>query len=202
MELPLSHWLTVSGVINMTGIAFSWTGWTTPWFGGHDREEHVVADVRCLLGSPIARPRPPDPGEEERPLVRRSNHGHSMAPLGVFLSGSENAVAGTMQRCSLSSHCATGWLQGAEVRAVRGAWLERREAPQHVLTHDVLAILRDHDWRAAVGIDILDWLVLAALALFPFRPGRADELEMRGRWQRRMFNPSSSGSPRSRIRTE
>src|SRR5260370_36239829 len=35
----------------------------------HDRKQRVVADVGHLLGASIARPRPPDPSEEERLLV-------------------------------------------------------------------------------------------------------------------------------------
>ena len=43
------------------------------------------------------------PAKKNGSLSGRSNHRHSTAPLGVFLSGSEKAVAGTMQRCSRSS---------------------------------------------------------------------------------------------------
>ncbi len=42
------------------------------------------------------------PAKKNGSLSARSNHRHSTAPLGVFLSGSEKAIAGTMQRCSRS----------------------------------------------------------------------------------------------------
>src|SRR6478752_7033574 len=44
------------------------------------------------------------PAKKTGSLSARSNQRHSTAPLGVFLSGSANAVAGTMQRYSRSSH--------------------------------------------------------------------------------------------------
>jgi len=69
-------------------------------------------------------------------------------------------------------------LERAEVGAVASAWLEWREAPKHILAHDVLAVLQQRHRCAAVRVDILDGLVLPALALLPFRPRRADELEM------------------------
>jgi len=47
------------------------------------------------------------PAKKKGCLSARSNQRHTMAPFGVFLSGSEKAVAGTTQRCSLEvSSCA------------------------------------------------------------------------------------------------
>src|SRR5579883_446363 len=69
-------------------------------------------------------------------------------------------------------------LQRAEVGPPAGARLVLREAPQHVLAHDVLAVLQDDHRRALVGIDVLDRLILTPLSLEPFRPRCAKEFEV------------------------
>jgi len=47
------------------------------------------------------------PAKKKGCLSARSNQRDTTAPFGVFLSGSEKAVAGTTQRCSLEvSSCA------------------------------------------------------------------------------------------------
>ena len=59
-------------------------------------------------------------------------------------------------------------LQAAEVGAVACARLERWKAPKHVLAHDALAVLLDHDRRRAVRIDVQGF-VAAAHHLFEIR---------------------------------
>src|SRR5262249_24609111 len=44
------------------------------------------------------------PAKKNGSLSARANQRHSIQPLGVFLSGSANAVARSMQRCWRSSH--------------------------------------------------------------------------------------------------
>src|SRR4051812_24132103 len=44
------------------------------------------------------------PAKKNGSVSARVNQRHIIAPLGVFLSGSAKAVAGTTQRCSRSSH--------------------------------------------------------------------------------------------------
>jgi hypothetical protein len=45
-------------------------------------------------------------------------------------------------------------LQAPEVGAVAGALPKRRKAPKHVLAHDALAVLLDHDRRRSVGVNV------------------------------------------------
>jgi len=49
------------------------------------------------------------PAKKKGCLSARANQRHTTAPLGVFLSGSAKAVAGTTQRCWRSSQSRHRW---------------------------------------------------------------------------------------------
>src|SRR5260370_15735389 len=98
------HWSTSSGVISMTGIAFSWIGSTMP-LGSVVMIENSVWSP--MLGTFLV-PRSPVhgrqiPANKNGCLSVRSNKRHTTAPFGVILSGSKKAVARTTQRCLRSS---------------------------------------------------------------------------------------------------
>lgn len=67
-------------------------------------------------------------------------------------------------------------LERSELIPPIGVRLIFRETPEHVLAHDLVAVLDHHRRRWLVGIDVLDRRVKPAPPLFPFRPSSADEL--------------------------
>src|SRR5713101_9482899 len=87
----------------MTGIAFSWMGSTIPLGSVVMIEKSVWSP---MLGAFLV-PRSPVhgrqiPAKKNGCLSARPNHRHCTG-FDVFLSGSENAVAGTTQRCARSN---------------------------------------------------------------------------------------------------
>src|SRR5580704_614451 len=141
-------------------------------FGRHNREQRVVADVGRLLAASIAGPRSPDPGEEEWLLVgalEPAPHHGALRRVPVGLGEGRRRHDAAMLAVKPAAPQMVP--KAAEVGAVAGARLERRKAPQHVLTHDALAILLDHHRRWAIRIDVQGF-VADALRLFKVR---ADE---------------------------